>query len=73
MPFFAGKKAHGITTADVKACIAQRQARGASSGEINRELSALKHMFNLAIQEEKITRKPYIPRLEEHSIRQEFF
>jgi integrase len=72
-PFFGGKKAHDITIANVKAFIAHRQEQGASNGEINRELSALKRMFNLAIQEEKITRKPYIPPLEENNIRQGFF
>ena len=72
-PFFNGKTAHDITTADVKAFIKKRQEQGASNGEINRELSALKRAFNLALQEEKITRKPYIPRLEEHNIRQGFF
>lgn len=57
----------------MKAFITKRQAEGASNGEINRELSALKRAFNIALQEEKITRKPYIQRLEEHNVRQGFF
>jgi integrase len=72
-PFFAGKRAHDITTTDVKAFIARRQAEQASNGEINRELAALKRMFNLALQEEKILRKPYFPHLEDRNVRQGFF
>jgi len=72
-PFFAGKTAHGLKTADVKGFIKKRQGEGASNGEINRELALLKRAFNLAIQEEKITRKPHIPRLEEDNVRQGFF
>src|SRR5712691_11887912 len=72
-PFFAGKTAHGITTADVRSFITRRQKEGAGNGEINRELAALKRAYNLAIHDEKITRKPYIPRLEEHNVRQGFF
>src|SRR2546427_107789 len=49
-PFFAGRRAASITTADVRKFIAQRQAGGASNGEINRELSGLKRAFNLALQ-----------------------
>src|SRR5262249_14349738 len=47
--------------------------RGASNAAINRELAALKRGFNLAIRAEKITRRPYIPRLEENNVRQGFF
>jgi integrase len=72
-PFFGHKRAHEITSADVEAFIAHRQGQGASSGEIGRELAALKRMFNLAMQAEKITRKPYIPTLPEDNVRQGFF
>jgi integrase len=51
----------------------KRQGAGASNAEINRELAALKRAFNLAIRAEKITRKPYIPKLEEDNARQGFF
>lgn len=72
-PFFGGKPAHGITTADVKAYTLARQEAGAANAKVNRELAALKRMFNLAIQAEKITRKPYIPMLAENNVRQGFF
>jgi len=72
-PFFGGKKAHDITSTDVQAFIAKRLDQHASNAEINRELAALKRAFNLALKAERITRKPYIPRLEENNIRQGFF
>jgi len=73
LPFFGGKTAHGITTADVRAYVTQRREAGAENGTINCELSALKRMFNLAMQAEKITRKPHVERLEANNTRQGFF
>lgn len=72
-PFFRGRKAHTITTADVQAYIARRQEEKASNGRINRELAALKRMFNLALQAGKIMKKPYMPTLAEDNARQGFF
>ena len=73
-PFFGGRKAHEITSADVQAFIAKRQEQGASNGEINRETTLLKRMYNLALQVEKITRRPpHISRLDEDNVRQGFF
>ena len=77
-----------ITTADVRAYIAHRQAAGivatrgerkgerigdVSNAEINRELTVLKRMFTLAVQAEKILRRPHIPLLEERNTRTGFF
>jgi len=73
IPFFGDSKAQEITTADVQVFIAARQEAGASNGEINREIAALKRAFNLAFQAEKITRKPYIAMLKEDNVRQGFF
>lgn len=41
-PFFTGRRAHDISTADVHAFIQQQLAKGLSNAEINRKLSALK-------------------------------
>jgi integrase len=49
------------------------EKNGFSNASINRELSALKRMFALARQAEKIYSSPYIPGLEEHNARQGFF
>jgi integrase len=73
LPFFGGRKAQDIKTADVKAYIARRQEEGDGNGTINLELAALKRAFNLALQAEQITRKPHIPRLPENNVRQGFF
>lgn len=44
-----------------------------SNGEINRELSVLKRIFNLAIQAGKLLQKPHIPLLKEDNVRKGFF
>ena len=36
-------------------------------------MAALKRMFNLGIQAEKIYRKPYVPMLAENNVRKGFF
>jgi len=72
-PFFGGKRAHAITSADVSAFIAHRKEQGASNAEVNREIAALKRAFNLAHQAERILRKLHFPRLEEDNARQGFF
>jgi site-specific recombinase XerD len=58
-----------ITTADVRAYVADRQEKGYANGTINRELSALKRMFTLAIQAGKLLQKPHIPMLVERNVR----
>ena len=71
--FFGGKKAHNIVTPDINHFISVRQTERACNAEINRELAALKRMFNLGIQAEKIEKKPHIPRLPENNVRRGFF
>ena len=51
----------------------RRAITGVSNAEINRELTALKRMFNLAIQAGKLIQKPPIPFLKEHNVRVGFF
>lgn len=51
----------------------RRTITGVSNAEINRELTALKRMFNLAIQAGKLIQKPHIPFLKEHNVRVGFF
>ena len=75
---FGHRRAHDLTTADVQRYVVSRQAApepeeaGAANATINRELAALKRAFNLAVQGEKILRKPYIPMLAEHNVRTGF-
>ena len=49
------------------------QRRPVSNGEINRELTALKRMFSLAVQAGKLLHKPHIPMLKERNVRVGFF
>jgi integrase len=70
---FAGRRLANITTSDIRAYVAARQAAKASNGEINRELSALKRMYTLAVQAGKLHGKPYIPMLQENNVRRGFF
>jgi integrase len=73
MAFFGDLKAHSVGTDRMKAYIAKRIEEGAANATINRELAALKRMFNLGIQAQKIHRKPYIPMLKENNVRTGFF
>jgi integrase len=87
-PFFGGRRMSTITAADVRAYITHRQAQGiiasrgqrqgerigdVSNGEINRELTALKRAFSLAVQGGKLLHKPHIPMLKENNVRTGFF
>lgn len=75
MPLFGGVRVVDITTHHVRAYTAQRQQQGASNGSINRELAALKRMFNLAaaMTPPKVVRVPHIPMLKERNVRKGFF
>ena len=61
-----------ISTPDVRAYVAKRQADGAANGTINRELSALKRMFTLARHSGKLLTSPHIPMLQEDNFRRGF-
>jgi integrase len=73
--FFGGMRAVDITTDKVRTYIGDRQDDAVSNAEINRELAALKRMFNLALQHSppKVPQKPYIPMLQERNVRKGFF
>jgi integrase len=71
--YFKGRKAHSITTADIADFISARKKDELENSSINRELSALRRMFNLALQSGKIIRKPHVPMLAENNVRKGFF
>lgn len=72
-PWFRGRRLAALTTADVRAYVKHRQDAGYANATINRELSALKRMFTLAIQAGKLLQRPHIPMLVERNVRQGFF
>jgi integrase len=72
-PYFQHRRLATITTVDVRAYTARRQAGGASNATINRELIVLKRMCTLAMQAGKLMVRPYIPLLKENNVRKGFF
>jgi integrase len=70
--YFGYDRAVNITVDRVRAYAASRQKDGAANGTINRELTALKRMFSLAVQAGRLNSTPYIRLLEEHNVRQGF-
>lgn len=86
IPHFGGRRLATITTPDINTFILKRQAgviatndgderteRKVSNGEINRELTTLKRIFNLAIEQDRIAMKPKIKLLQESAARSGFF
>jgi hypothetical protein len=71
-PHFAGRLLANITTAEVRSFTLARQQAGASNGEINRDLAALKRMFSLAVKGGLLYAKPHIPMLQEDNVRKGF-
>jgi integrase len=69
---FGERRAVTITPTEIRQYIVERQAEGYANATINRDMSALKRMFNLSMQAEKITRRPYIPHLDERNVRKGF-
>ena len=69
---FGLNRAIDITTDRVRAYIANRQAEGASSSSIQKELGVLKRAINLAVQVERLTRRPYIPGIAVSNTREGF-
>jgi integrase len=70
---FGKDRAKNITTDRIKTYIARRQEAGAATAQINRELAALKRLFNLAVHGEKLLSAPYISSLTENNVRTGFF
>jgi integrase len=70
---FKGGKVVSITTDRINAYVLRRREEGAENATVNRDLAALKRMFNLGKQAGKVINPPYIRRLEENNARQGFF
>jgi site-specific recombinase XerD len=76
LPFFGGRRASTITTADINRYVVKRQTeQGASNGTINRELAAVQRAYTLTVQSGLLMRgsAPHIQKLKENNIRTGFF
>jgi integrase len=71
--FFAGYRASEIDADLIRKFIAAEQGRGLSNGSINRSISALRRMFNLARHDGKVRDIPHFPLVKEAKPRQGFF
>jgi integrase len=73
--FFKGYRASAINTDLMRAFTKKLQAQGLQDSTINRSLSALRRMFNLAEEENKIRdgEVPHFPMLKEPAARKGFF
>lgn len=87
-PYFRKRRMSTLTQADVRDFIAYRKEQGivavrgphkgkrigdVSNAEINRELTTLKRMFSLAVENGKLLYQPHIPMLRERNVRTGFF
>ncbi len=73
--FFKGMRVIDVTTTEIKKYINDRLSKGVANGTINRELAALKRMFNLGAKETppKVDRVPFIQMLKEANAKEGFF
>ena len=73
--FFEGMRVTEIDTARIKDYTSSRLEAGLSNASVNRELAALKTMFNLGLKctPSKVRQIPYIPMLKESNVRKGFF
>jgi integrase len=73
--FFDGYRVPEITTPRIQKYIEKRLEEGKLNATVNRELSALKRILNLGLQQTppKVDRVPHIPMLKENNVRQGFF
>ena len=85
-PYFGGRRMSNITTTEIRAYVAHRQAekitigegeqqseRTVSNAQINRELAIIKRAYSLAVQAGKLLYRPHVPMLTEHNVRTGFF
>jgi integrase len=74
IPFFGRHtKMSMIAAAWIKQFIEHQLEAGAANATVNRQLEALRRAFTVAIQDELLASKPYIPRLREDNVRTGFF
>jgi integrase len=71
--FFAGARACIVDADLMRRFIADQQRKKLSNGSINRSISTLRRMFNLAVEEDKLRSVPTFRYLKKSAPRQGFF
>lgn len=71
--FFSGCRASEIDADLIRKFTKDQQQRGLSNASINRSISALRRMFNLALEDGTLREIPHFPMLKEAAPRQGFF
>lgn len=71
-PVFGHRRAHSVTTSEVRDYAAQRLQAGAQPATVNRELATLRRCFTLGLDAERIYRRPRIRLLVEDNVREGF-
>jgi integrase len=73
--YFESWRVQAITSPEINKYVSARLEEGAANGTINRELTALKRMFNLGAQQTPplVDKVPHIPMLKENNTRKGFF
>jgi integrase len=70
---FGGDLATAVTTPRIRLYVENRLAEGASRGTVQLELAALRRMFRLGAQADKILRVPHFPTIRLDNARKGFF
>lgn len=71
--YFGTFAAVAITTDRVREYIVHRQEQRAAAATISKELGFLKRAFNLAVQNGRLSSRPYIPSIQVSNVREGFF
>jgi len=72
-PAFGNDKATSVTTPRLRRYIENRLAEGVERATVQRELAALRRMFRLGMQANKVLRVPYFPTIQVDNVRTGFF
>jgi integrase len=70
--FFAERSTTKLSTEEIDNYVRGRLTNGAANASVNRELSALKRMYKLAIKAGRLKTMPYIAMLKERNVRSGF-